>query len=82
MCCTIDAKTYNYPNVFMSQEDTERLTTIQTDLITYINSSKSDFIMNGVTDAKWNDYLDQVNAYGLEEYLKIYQKYLDAFYAE
>jgi putative aldouronate transport system substrate-binding protein len=72
---------YVYPNVFMSAEDTEKLTGIQTDLISYVNSSKSDFIMNGVTDAAWTEYLDKVNAYGLDEYLSIYQKYLDAFYA-
>ncbi len=72
---------YVYPNVFMSADDTEKLTGIQTDLISYVNSSKSDFIMNGVTDAGWNEYIDKVNAYGLDEYLSIYQKYLDAFYA-
>ena len=72
---------YVYPNVFMSAEDTEKLTGIQTDLISYVNSSKSDFIMNGVTDEGWKEYLDKVNAYGLDEYLSIYQKYLDAFYA-
>ena len=73
---------YVYPNVFMSAEDTEKLTGIQTDLISYVNSSKSDFIMNGVTDEGWKEYLDKVNAYGLDEYLSIYQKYLDAFYAD
>lgn len=73
---------YVYPNVFMSSEDTEALTNIQTDLISYINSSKSEFVMNGITDDTWNDYLAQVDAYGVEEYLSIYQKYLDSFYAE
>ena len=33
-------------------------------------------------DHDWNDYIDKLNAYGLEEYLAIFQKYLDAFYAE
>jgi putative aldouronate transport system substrate-binding protein len=73
---------YVYPNVFMSSDDTEALTNIQTDLISYINSSKSEFVMNGITDDTWNDYLAQVDAYGVEEYLSIYQKYLDSFYAE
>jgi len=73
---------YVYPNVFMTSDDTEALTNIQTDLISYINSSKSEFVMNGITDDTWNDYLAQVDAYGVEEYLSIYQKYLDAYYAE
>jgi putative aldouronate transport system substrate-binding protein len=64
----------------MTADDTEALTTIQTDLISYINSSRSNFVMNGLTDAEWDEYLKQVNAYGLDEYLSIYQKYLDEFY--
>jgi putative aldouronate transport system substrate-binding protein len=71
---------YVYPNVFMTAEDTEELTTIQTDLISYINASRSNFVMNGLTDAEWDEYLKQVNAYGLDKYLSIYQKYLDEFY--
>ena len=72
---------YVYPNVFMSQDDTEKLTGIQTDLITYVNSQRSNFVMNGITDADWDAYVNQVNAYGLDEYLGLYQQYLDAFYA-
>ena len=71
---------YVYPNVFMTADDTENLTTIQTDLISYINSSRSNFVMNGITDASWDEYINQVNAYGLDEYLSIYQKYFDSFY--
>ena len=73
---------YVYPKVLMSTDDTEDLVYIQPDLITYINSSKASFIMNGVTDASWDEYLSQVESYGLEDYLAIYQKYLDEFYAE
>ena len=71
---------YVYPNVFMTAEDTEKLTTIQTDLISYINSSRSNFVMNGLTDAEWEEYNKQVESYGLQDYLAIYQKYLDEFY--
>ena len=38
--------------------------------------------MNGFTDADWDEYLKSLDSYGLEDYLKIYQKYLDAYYAE
>ncbi len=71
---------YVYPNVFMTSEDTEKLTSIQTDLISYINSSRSTFVMNGLSDSDWDEYIKQVNAYGLDEYLSIYQKYFDEFY--
>ena len=38
--------------------------------------------MNGFTDADWDKFLKDLDAYGLEEYLSIFQKYLDAYYEE
>lgn len=71
---------YVYPNVFMSQEDTEELSNLQADIQKTINANKSDWIMNGFTDADWDKYLKELDAYGLQDYLAIFQKYLDAFY--
>ena len=71
---------YVYPNVFMSQEDTEELSNLQADIQKTINANKSDWIMNGFTDADWDQYLKDLDAYGLQDYLAIFQKYLDAFY--
>ena len=73
---------YVYPNVFMTMDDTEELSNLQADIQTYINTKKADWIMNGLTDADWDEYLKQLDAYGLEDYLAIFQKYLDAYYAE
>ena len=75
-------KKYVYPNVFMSSEDTEQVSNLQADLQTYMNTQKANWIMNGTTDAEWNEYLDKLEAYGLSDYLAIMQKYLDAYYAE
>lgn len=72
---------YVYPRVFMSAEDTEKLSAIQTDLVSYLNSSKAEFIRDGITDDSWNAYLNQVDSYGLDQYLEIYQKYFDDFYS-
>lgn len=38
--------------------------------------------MNGMTDAQFAEFEKQLYAYGLEEYLGIFQKYLDAFYGK
>lgn len=72
---------YVYPRVFMSAEDTEKLSAIQTDLVSYLNSSKAEFIRDGITDDSWNAYINQVDSYGLDQYLEIYQKYFDDFYS-
>lgn len=38
--------------------------------------------MNGFTDADWDKYLEELDAYGLQKYLDLFQKYLDNFYAD
>lgn len=73
---------YVYPNVFMSQDDTKKLSDLQTDIEKLINANKSDWIMNGFTDADWDQYISELEAYGLDEYIEIFQKYLDAYYAD
>ena len=72
---------YVYPNVFMSSEDTVEVSNLQADLTSYMNTCKANWIMNGLTDAEWNEYLDKLDAYRLPDYLNIMQKYLDAYYA-
>jgi putative aldouronate transport system substrate-binding protein len=37
--------------------------------------------MNGLTDDDWDAYISQLDAYGLSQYLEIYQNYLDSYYA-
>ncbi len=73
---------YVFPNVFMTREDTETISNLQADIQKTINAKKSDWIMNGFTDADWDAYLAELDSYKLNEYLALFQKYLDAFYAE
>ncbi len=71
---------YVYPNVFMNREDTDRLSVLTPDISQYINECRSRWIMNGYTEKDWNEYINKLEAYGLEEYLSVFQKYFDAFY--
>ena len=71
---------YVYPNVFMTREDTEELSNLSADITQYINSCKSDWIMNGVSDSDWDKYLKKLDSYGLDRYIEIYQTYLDEYY--
>ncbi len=73
---------YVYPNIFMSREDTETLSNLQADIKKAINAKKADWIMNGFNDADWEKYLEDLEAYGLSEYLELFQKYLDRYNAE
>ena len=73
---------YVFPNVFMSAEDTKELSNLQADIQKTINAFKSNAVMNGFTDADWDQFLADLDAYGLSDYLAIFQKYVDAYYAE
>ena len=71
---------YVYPNLLMSTDDTEELSNLMADISTCINTHKSDWIMNGFTDADWDAYLSELDAYGLPRYLEIFQQYLDSYF--
>ncbi len=71
---------YVYPNVLMTRDDSERIADLETDIAKEINTKKSDWIMNGFSDADWNEYVEKLKSYGMDEWLEIYQKYLDNYY--
>ena len=73
---------YVFPNVFMTREDNEQLSNLQADITKCINAHKSDWIMNGFTDADWDAFQAELQSYKLNDLLAIFQKYLDAYYAE
>jgi len=73
---------YVLPNFFMTTEDTKTVSDLQADITKRINTAKSDWVMNGFTDADWDQLQKDLEAYRLNDLLAIYQKYLDAYYAE
>jgi putative aldouronate transport system substrate-binding protein len=73
--------TYVFPNVFMTTDDTKRISDLQADITKTINTAKSNWVMNGFTEDDWNELQNQLQSYKVDELLSIYQKYLDAFYA-
>ncbi len=71
---------YVFPNVFMNADDTKTVSNLNADIYKCINTARADWIMNGFGDAEWNKLQEDLKAYKLDEYLGIFQKYLDAFY--
>lgn len=71
---------YVYPNIFMSQEDLDKITPYTTDLNKYVKQMKADFIMNGKIDETWDAYLKKLEGYGLSNYLEIMQKNLERYF--
>ena len=73
---------YVFPNVLMSTDDTKTISNLQADITKRINTAKSDWVMNGFTDADWDQLQADLQAYKLDEFLSIFQKYLDAYYKD
>ena len=70
---------YVFPNVFMTTDDTTTISNLQADITKRINTAKADWVMNGFTDADWDQLQSDLKAYKLDEYLAIFQKYFDAY---
>ena len=70
---------YVYPNVFMSIDDTNKVSQYDTDIKKYAEQKKADWILNGGIDKEWDSYLKKMEQYGLSDYLAIKQKYFDQY---
>lgn len=72
---------YNYPPVFMNIDDQTRITQIETDLKPFVNSKRSEWIMNGNVSDEWDNYIDELEGKGITEYVELKQKGLDEYFA-
>lgn len=63
----------------MSIDDTNKVSQYDTDIKKYAEQKKADWILNGGIDKEWDSYLKKLNKYGLQDYLKIKQKYFDSY---
>lgn len=70
---------YNYPKVFLSKKDTDRLAKIETDMWDYIYRKRAEWITNGKIDQEWKDYKAELKRVGLDEWLQIKQDGYDRF---
>ena len=72
---------YCLPNFFMTQEDTTTDSNLGADIGKCVNEFKSNSVMNGFTDADWDQFQADLQAYKIDEYVALYQKYFDAYLA-
>lgn len=73
---------YCLPNFFMTQEDTTTDSNLGADIGKCINEFKSRSVLEGFTDADWDQFQADLQAYKLDEYVALYQKYFDAYLAK
>lgn len=62
-----------YPNVFHTAEELDRISTIEADLVPYIERMKAEWISNGAVEEEWDEYLEELERLELTEWLEIKQ---------
>ncbi|OIJ21564.1 ABC transporter substrate-binding protein [Anaerobacillus alkalidiazotrophicus] len=62
-----------YPKVFFSIEELDRLSTIEADLIPYVERKRAEWITNGKVEEEWADYLTELERLSYKEWLEIKQ---------
>ena len=70
------------PSFYMSTEDLERITMLETDLDNYVSSMEAKFIVGELSIEKdFDAFQETLKQYGVEEYMEIYTKYFEAYKA-
>lgn len=68
-----------FPIVTFTVEQQDRLSLLRADIQPYVAQMQAQWIVNGgIDDGSWDEYLFQLDAMGLEEYVGIYQERLDS----
>ena len=66
------------PRALASPAKVEERALLELDLLPFINSFRADAILNGLTDAKWNTYVNELqNRYRYNDWLKWHQDFVD-----
>ena len=71
---------YVFPNVFMTTDETKKISDLNADIYKCINTARAEGIKNGFTDADFDKLQSDLAGYKLDEYLGIFQKYVDEYY--
>lgn len=76
-----DYTTPPFPDVMYTAEEFQLLPTLTTDIDSYVNTMRAQFIIRGKIDEGWADYVKQLRGMGLEKLVKIrtdaYSRYVN-----
>ena len=75
--------TFQYlPTMLMSEEDNDELIQITSDLLSYTNQKRAEWLANGGVEAQWDEYLKGLKDRGLDQYMEINQRVYTNAYGE
>ncbi len=61
-----------FPSMYLTVEETERISVLETDIKAYVDQCYANWIVNGGIENEWDNYLKTLNNMGLQEYIQIY----------
>jgi putative aldouronate transport system substrate-binding protein len=68
------------PVFWFSRMDGAEVARIATDLTSYVAEMRARFILEGVTDRSWNEYVSNIEKIGAAKLIEIYQKAYEDYY--
>lgn len=69
-----------YPQVYYTDSEIEKLSTLTTDVNNYVDQMKAKWITGDAKiDDTWDDYINQLKKMGLDDLIKIYQDAFDRY---
>ena len=71
---------YVFPNILMTSDDAKTLSNLNPDIDKCIKEARANGIMNGFTDADFADLQAKLEGYHLNDFLAVFQKYVDDYY--
>ncbi|WP_274364364.1 extracellular solute-binding protein [Paenibacillus thermotolerans] len=71
-----------WPSLNFTEDEQSELTTLQTDIHTYVDEMRDKFISGNVSFDEWDNYAATLNKMGLDRYIAIYQAAADRYLNE
>ena len=62
-----------YPSVFLTTEEVESVSALETDIVAYVDQTYANWIVNGGIENEWDSYLQKLDQMHLQEYIDIYE---------
>lgn len=70
-----------FPNVSYTPEELNQLASIYVDMSSYVSQTAAKWVVEGGIDKEWDDYMKQLKAMGLDEFMQIQQDAYDRYQA-
>lgn len=72
----------NYPQIFFSAEELEKINTIEPEIKEFVKQKEAQWLIEGGIEEEWDEYIEQLEAMGINELMEVYQSGLDRFNKE